>query len=100
MGGIRKEKEEDLMLYYLNKGYRDLCNMKWGRKKLKLMKKIFSFVKYNDSISEDKKEQIIQSLFNEIQKRAETKKHSKRFLLYQINRYEDIYDLVKVFLEG
>ncbi|WP_406242003.1 hypothetical protein ACF3M2_13930 [Tissierella carlieri] len=64
---IIREKEDDLMLYYLDKGYRDLCNMKWGRKKIKLMKEIFSFVKYNDSISEDKKEQIIRYLFHEIQ---------------------------------
>ncbi|OZV13493.1 hypothetical protein CIW83_02810 [Tissierella sp. P1] len=97
---IIREKEDDLMLYYLDKGYRDLCNMKWGRKKIRLMREIFSFVKYNDSISEDKKEQIIRYLFHEIQKRAEAKKHSKRFLLYQINRYEDIYDLVKVFLDS
>lgn len=90
-------KEEDLMLNYLDS--RDLCNMKWGRKKIKLMREIFSFVKYNDSISEDKKEQIIRYLFHEIQRQAEAKKHSKRFFLYQINRYEDIYDLVKVFLE-
>lgn len=98
MGIIIREKEEDLMLNYLESMH--LCNMKWGRKKIKLMKEISSFVKYNDSISEDRKEQIIESLFYEIQKRAEAKRHPKRFLLYQINRYEDICDLVKVLLDS
>ncbi|WIV11124.1 hypothetical protein [Proteiniborus sp. MB09-C3] len=116
---ISRVKSDPLTFYDLSNGYRYVWNLnnnlrnrslyiltmryiqylKWGNRKINLMKKMFYFIKRDNSILGHTKEWIIKKLYYEIIKQAEIENHSKSHILGQIYKFEDIHDLVEMFLE-
>lgn len=115
---LGKLNSKPLTSYYLQMGYRNIWNlnnnirdsevymatmyyikfMEWGNKKVNLLKKMFIFVKQDNIISDNLKKMIFCKIYYEIQKQAEIEKHNNRHILYQINKDEDIHDLLEAFL--
>lgn len=117
---INKLYSYPLTFDYLDKGYRYIWNLnnntrngtlyirtmyyikflEWGDKKINLMRKMFNFVKKDKVILEHIKKSIVESLYYEILGQSELERHPKSFMLKQIYKYEDMYDLVEVFLNN
>lgn len=86
------KKEVDMISKYLDNEYMNIYNMKWGRKKYKSMKRIFKFIKYNDSVPEYIRREFVKKLYSEIEKQA--KKEINNIYIASI-----FHDIGKAFLD-